>query len=76
MERDISVVLQKMGEKIKKERMKAGITQEQMEGDGLYVRYIQNIEAGKSNITVRTLHRIAVRIGIPIRKLFDFEAKD
>ncbi len=56
-------------ENIKRERVMAGLTQEDMEGNGLEVRYIRRIEK-RHNITLRTLYRLADKIGVPVRYLF------
>ncbi len=59
-----------IGENIKRERVMAGLTQEDMEeGNGLEVRYIRRIEKGH-NITLRTLYRLADKIGVPVRYFF------
>lgn len=50
---------QKVALKIKKARQKVGITQEDMEGFGFNTRHYQDIEAGRVNVTLETIYRLA-----------------
>ena len=73
-DREFQSLLKKLGKNIRKKRNEAGLTQEAMEDSekfGIDVKYIQRIESGR-NVTLKTLHKISKRLGIPIQKLFDF----
>jgi transcriptional regulator with XRE-family HTH domain len=62
-----------VGNRIKQLRLDHGLTQEDMDDgeDGIPYRTIQNIESGKSNPSLRTLHRLSKRLDIDIRDLLD-----
>ena len=70
MDKEFITFLSNLGKQIKQKRLEAGLTQEQMEGDGLYVRYIQEIESGK-NVTIRTLFRLSRKLGVPVKDFFE-----
>lgn len=58
-----------LGAKIKKCRMKAKLTQEDMMDHGISVRFYQRIEAGKP-IHLKTVLKIADALGITLKQLF------
>ena len=61
-----------LGEKIRIERIKAGLTQEQLaERANLARNYIGNIERAEYKVTVETLAQIAKALGVRIRDLVD-----
>ncbi|MFH1728020.1 MAG: helix-turn-helix transcriptional regulator [Pseudomonadota bacterium] len=47
------------GKNIKKLRLKAGLTQEDMEDYGISYKHYQKIETGKTNTTLRVLFKLA-----------------
>jgi len=49
----------KVASNIKNARKKAGLTQEDMAKFGLNIRHYQDIEGGKINITLETIHRLS-----------------
>lgn len=52
--------LQRLGQNIQESRKKAGLKQMDVHSrTGLTYRHYQNIEAGRVNVTVETLHRLA-----------------
>ena len=67
---DFSVFRRKVGRKIRDLRLQRNLTQEDMdEGDsGIPYRTIQNIEAGRSNPSLKTIHKLA--------KIFQIKPKD
>ena len=61
-----------LGEKIRAERVKAGLTQEQLaERANLARNYIGNIERAEYKVTVETLAQIAKALGVRLRDLVD-----
>ena len=59
-----------LGEKIRCERIKAGLTQEQLaEKANLARNYIGNIERAEYKVTVETLAQIAKALGVHLRDL-------
>lgn len=59
-----------LGEKVRAERVKAGLTQEQLaERANLARNYIGNIERAEYKVTVETLAQIAKALGVHIRDL-------
>ena len=61
-----------LGKRIKAIRLSKGLRQEDMEGFGINIRYFQKIEAGKANITLSTIERIAAAFDVSVEELFCF----
>lgn len=63
----------KMGMKIKKLRVAAGLTQESMdEGEfAVHYRTIQEIEGGRTNPTIDTIFKISKRLKVKPKDLLD-----
>ena len=57
------------GARVKKLRLKAGLTQEDMMDFGFSVRFYQRIEAGKP-IHMKTVFKLADALGISLKQLF------
>lgn len=53
-------------------RLKRVLTQWAMAERGLSYKYYQRIEAGRANVTIRTLARVAQALGVPFDELFRF----
>lgn len=65
-------LLNRIGFNIKVERTIKRLTQEKLaELIGVHEKYIGVIEAGKQNVTLKTLHKIANALSVDITKLFD-----
>ena len=54
----------KVAKNIRNARLKAGLTQEDMERFGFNIRHFQDIEAGKVRFTLETLYRLAKALKI------------
>lgn len=64
-------ILDKMAFNIKIERMRKKLTQAKLaELIDVHEKYVGKIEAGKQNITIKTLNRLANALEIDIDKLF------
>jgi len=64
-------LLRNLGRQIAEARAGHGMTQEQLaELVDVSTRYIQSVEAGDENLTVRTLAKFANALEIPIADLF------
>jgi transcriptional regulator with XRE-family HTH domain len=64
--------LRQLGKNIKTARKNCGLKQvEVYEGCGLTYRHYQNIEAGKVNVTVETLYRLAKLFKVSIQDFFE-----
>ncbi|GBF49440.1 DNA-binding helix-turn-helix protein [Leptospira ryugenii] len=65
--------LKKFGEKVKNERLKKGLNQEEFDfGDyAISVRTIQEIEAGRTNFTAKSLFYISKHLKIKPSDLID-----
>lgn len=61
--------LQTVGKNIKKQREKAGLTQEAI-ADLVEYKYYQKIEAGKVNITLKMVYKICRKLNIKPADLF------
>ena len=64
-------VLRGVGRRAAELRRAKALTQEQLaEKLRLTVQYLQRVEAGKENLTVRSLVRLAKLLGVHVRELF------
>jgi transcriptional regulator with XRE-family HTH domain len=64
-------VLRDIGRRVAELRRAKRLTQEQCaEGGGFAFKYLQRIEAGRENLTVRTLVRLAAFFGVSVGHLF------
>ena len=66
----MSNLAKSIGNRIRKIREEKGLRQEDMENFGLNYRYYQDIEAGKANLTLATIEKIADALDIDPEKLF------
>lgn len=68
---DADRVIRGLGRRVAELRVKAGSTQEELaERMKLPVKYLQRIESGAQNLSVRTLVRFANSLGVPMAELF------
>ena len=68
---DIDDTVKNVGRRVAELRAKAGLTQDQQaERLGFTLKYLQRIEGGGENLTVRSLVKIASAIGVPVTGLF------
>ena len=68
---DIDDAVKNVGRRVAELRAKAGLTQEQQaERLGFTLKYLQRIEGGGENLTVRSLVKIASAFGVPASELF------
>ncbi len=59
-----------LGEKVKKARTKASLTQEELANKaGLHRTYIAGIETGHRNISIKNLEKIAKALGVKTNDL-------
>lgn len=66
-----SDVLVKFGKRVREERRKAGLSQEQLAADaGLHRTYIGMIERAEKNLTLGNIEKIAKALGLAIKDLF------
>lgn len=67
----MATIYAKMGERIRKLRKKAGLSQEQLgEKANLDLTSISEIESGLRNPSTKTLHKIALALKVPLKELF------
>ncbi|MCC7197469.1 helix-turn-helix transcriptional regulator [Candidatus Peregrinibacteria bacterium] len=65
--------LEKFGEKVREERLKLGLSQEQLASKaGVHRTYIGMIERAEKNITLENIEKIAKALGLPINKLLTY----
>ncbi len=63
--------LEKFGEKVRKERHKLGLSQEELASRaGVHRTYIGMIERAEKNITLENIEKISVALNLPIDNLF------
>ncbi len=66
--------LKEFGFKVKMYRIKKGLTQAKLgEITNISEHRISDIENGKCNLTLKTVNKFSVMLGIPAYKLFTFE---
>lgn len=67
-------ILEKFGEKVKQERLKQNISQEEFATRaGVHRTYIGMIERAEKNITLENIEKIAKALGISLDKLMNLE---
>ncbi len=70
-----SEILVKFGQKVRKERTKRGLSQEQLaELAGVHRTYIGMIERAEKNITLETIEKVAEALELPPQALLCFDA--
>lgn len=66
----MSDILKDFGAKVRKYRMKKGISQEAFaEQAGLHRTYITQLESGKRNIALKNVEKVAKALGVKIQEL-------
>ena len=66
-------ILKTFGEKIKMERLKQGLSQEELaHRAGVHRTYIGLVERAEKNITLINIEKISNALGFSISKLMDF----
>ncbi len=69
-----TTVLKRLGKNIKRYRLMAGITQEQLaELINVHQTFIAKIEIGQSSPSIKTLYAITRKLNIKLSKIFDFD---
>lgn len=64
-------IQKRFGKVVRKERMKAGLSQEKLaEKAGFHRTYMGMIERGEKNITIANIEKISRAFKIPISELF------
>ncbi len=67
-------ILEKLGQNLKKYRLKKGLTQEFLaEKVGIHPTYVGKLESGKNNPSIKMLYKITRTLEIKLPKLFDFD---
>ncbi|MFQ6702946.1 MAG: helix-turn-helix domain-containing protein [Alphaproteobacteria bacterium] len=67
------MILKKLGERIKKLRKEAGISQEKLaELAGLDRTYINGVENGRRNISIINMEKICIALEISLVDFFNF----
>lgn len=64
-----------IGEKLREIRKAKGLRQEDMEALGINYKYYQKIEAGKINLTLKSIEKISQALKIDPRDLFFYEGE-
>lgn len=64
-------VIRDVGRRVAEGRMRRGLTQEQLaEEAGVSLKYLQRVEAGKENLTVQSLVKLANLLRVEVIELF------
>lgn len=67
-------VLVKFGKKVREERLRLGLSQEQLASRaGVHRTYIGMIERAEKNITLENIEKVAKALKLDINKLLTFE---
>lgn len=68
---DIDDTVKNVGRRVAELRVRAGLTQDQQaERLGFAIKYLQRIEGGGENLTIRSLVKIASAFGVRVTELF------
>lgn len=66
-------ILEKFGEKVREERLKQGLSQEELATKaGVHRTYIGMIERAERNITLGNMEKIAKALGLSVNKLLTY----
>lgn len=66
-----------LGERVRAERTRRGMTRKILAGDaGLSERYLAQLEAGKGNMSIALLHRVAAGLHLPLARLVGDEPEE
>jgi len=66
--------LEKFGEKVREERLKQGLSQEELASKaGVHRTYIGMIERAEKNITLENIEKIAKALGLSLDKIMNLE---
>lgn len=69
-----SAILVKFGDKVRKERTRRGLSQEQLaELAGVHRTYIGMIERAEKNITLENIEKVAKALELPPHTLLSFD---
>lgn len=71
-ERSSQAVQVLLGKRLRALRSVRGLRQEAIEARGLNYKYLQRIEAGRCNLTLKTLQRVASVLELTVEDLFQF----
>lgn len=71
-ERSLQAVQVLLGRRLRALRSVRGLRQEAIEARGLNYKYLQRIEAGRCNLTLKTLQRVASALELKVEDLFQF----
>lgn len=67
------IILQKFGEKVRIERLKLGLSQEELASKaGVHRTYIGMIERAEKNITLENIEKIASALNITLSEMFQY----
>lgn len=67
-------ILKKFGDKVREERNKKGLSQEELADlAGVHRTYIGMIERAEKNITIENVEKISNALGKEIKELFNFQ---
>lgn len=68
---DIDQILRDVGRRVAEARIHGGLTQEQFaESMGYSLKFAQRIEAGRENLTIKSLANLANHLGVEMNALF------
>ncbi|WP_436664011.1 helix-turn-helix domain-containing protein [Alicyclobacillus acidoterrestris] len=66
-------LVRKLGERIRVLRKEKGLSQEQLgELSGLHTNYIGQVERGEKNLTIESLEKVAIGLGVSLEQVFRY----
>ncbi|AIQ38562.1 XRE family transcriptional regulator [Paenibacillus sp. FSL R5-0345] len=69
----MSDVVKRVGERIRRLRKDKGLSQEQLaELSGLHTNYVGQVERGEKNLTIETLQKVVVGLGVSLEEFFRY----
>lgn len=68
---DPEKLVREVGRRLAELRVQAGLTQEQFaERSAVSLKYVQRVEAGRENLTLRSLFKLASDLGVTVAAVF------
>lgn len=69
----MSDVVKRVGDRIRRLRKDKGLSQEQLaELSGLHTNYVGQVERGEKNLTIETLQKVVVGLGVSLEEFFRY----
>lgn len=69
--KEADTLAKRLGWRLRQLRLARGLRQRDLETRGISYKYYQRIEAGKANLTLKSLERLAAALCVAVEELFE-----